>query len=138
MPLNDDQLESRHFTVVVTLGPWWVELGHSKVVVSWLLYFHVLFRSAPKFSCFCADFDADLAADSPRSSLCREIAGRTNKDNLRILMFFLRSSLASLQVGCAELWVHQGTPSQSCLLIPGKTAFKLPSFRKDYLHLRST
>ena len=38
---------SRHFTVVATLGPRWVELGHSEVVVSWLLYFHVLVKSAP-------------------------------------------------------------------------------------------
>ena len=30
---------SRRFTVVATLGPRWVELGHSKVVVSWLFSF---------------------------------------------------------------------------------------------------
>ena len=41
------RLRSRHFTVVATFGPRWVELGHSKVVVSWLLQFHALFRSAP-------------------------------------------------------------------------------------------
>ena len=39
---------SCHVTVAATWGPRWVELRRSKVVVSWLLYFHVLFRSAPK------------------------------------------------------------------------------------------
>ena len=47
LPLNDGQVEKssfhgrchfgRRFTVVATLGPRWVEVGHSKVVVSWLL-----------------------------------------------------------------------------------------------------
>ena len=38
---------TRHFTVVAALGPQWVELGHSKAVVSWLLQYHVVFRGAP-------------------------------------------------------------------------------------------
>ena len=38
---------SRHFTAVTTLGPQEVELEHSKVVVSWLLLFHVLFGIRP-------------------------------------------------------------------------------------------
>ena len=38
---------SRHFTAVAALGPQEVELEHPKVVVSWLLYFHVLFRIPP-------------------------------------------------------------------------------------------
>ena len=38
---------SRLFTVVAALGPREVELGHTKVVVPWLLEFHALFRSAP-------------------------------------------------------------------------------------------
>ena len=41
---------SRPFTVVASLGPLWVEWGHSKVVVSWLLWFHVWVRSAPDFA----------------------------------------------------------------------------------------
>ena len=36
----------RHFTAATALGPQEVELEHSKVVVSWLLQFHV-FRNAP-------------------------------------------------------------------------------------------
>ena len=39
---------SRHFTAVTTLGFQEVELEHSKVVVSWLLLFHMLF-SEDKF-----------------------------------------------------------------------------------------
>ena len=40
---------SRHFTAVTALGPQEVELEHSKVVVSWLLWFHVLFKIPPIF-----------------------------------------------------------------------------------------
>ena len=36
-----------HFMIVTALGPQEVELEHSKVVVSRLLSFHVLFRNAP-------------------------------------------------------------------------------------------
>ena len=39
---------SRHFMAVKALGPQEVELEHSKVVVSWLLQFHVLFIGGPK------------------------------------------------------------------------------------------
>ena len=43
---------SRHFTAVTALGPQEVELEHSKVVVSWLLSFHGLFRLPPsKVNC---------------------------------------------------------------------------------------
>ena len=38
---------SRHFTAVTALGPQEVELEHSKVVVTWLLQLHVLFRIPP-------------------------------------------------------------------------------------------
>ena len=42
------QWRSRHFTAVTALGPQEVELEHPKVVVSWLLSFHVLFRIPPE------------------------------------------------------------------------------------------
>ena len=42
LPLNDGRWRSRHFTAVTALGPQEVELEYSKVVVSWLLSFHVL------------------------------------------------------------------------------------------------
>ena len=48
LPLNEGQVEqSSSPTAVTALRPQEVELQHSKVVVSWLLYFHVLFRNAP-------------------------------------------------------------------------------------------
>ena len=54
LPVNDGaRWRSRHGTVVATSGPRWVELGHAKVAVSWLLYFHVLFRSAPTYTYTC-------------------------------------------------------------------------------------
>ena len=45
---------SRHFTAVTALGPQEVELEHSKVVVSWLLSFHGLFRLPPPKQAICA------------------------------------------------------------------------------------
>ena len=41
---------SRHFTAVTALAPQEVELEHPKVVVSWLLQFHVLFRIVSRLS----------------------------------------------------------------------------------------
>ena len=43
---------SRHFTAVAALGPQEAELEHSKVVVSWLLSFHVLFMIPPEHSTY--------------------------------------------------------------------------------------
>ena len=43
-PLNDGQVEKSSFHGCYRLGLQEVELEHSKVVVSWLLSFHVLFR----------------------------------------------------------------------------------------------
>ena len=48
LPLDDGQVESRHFTVVTTLGSETLNWDTRKVVVLWLLWFHLLFSSAPK------------------------------------------------------------------------------------------
>ena len=47
MPLDDGQMEKLAFHGHYPFGIWEVELGRSKVVVSQLLWFHVLSRSAP-------------------------------------------------------------------------------------------
>ena len=50
-------------------GPRWVELGHSKVVVSWLLQFHVLFTGAPQKAQ--RSWELNLPQEKPRKKALR-------------------------------------------------------------------
>ena len=47
LPLDDGQVEKSSCHGRYHFGTWELELGHSKVVVLLLLWFHVLFRSGP-------------------------------------------------------------------------------------------
>ena len=47
LPLNNGPVEKSSFHGCYRLGTPGVELEHPKVVVSWLLQFHVLFRIPP-------------------------------------------------------------------------------------------
>ena len=58
---------SRHFTAVTSLGPQEVELEHPKVVVSWLLLFHGLFRF-PQI----AEHGQTLAEKYKMATACRD------------------------------------------------------------------